>query len=85
MLLTTAVNVPAGGATTATLGVGTGGSIAPNPGTGTIGTVTVRVPLMALAAATAGQSTTVALGNTPTANAKTRIVRAAWTLMTFTQ
>lgn len=44
----TPVNVPAAGANTATLGIGTGGSIPANPGTGTTGTVTVRVPLTSI-------------------------------------
>ncbi len=64
------VNVPTAGATTATLNVGTNGSFAANPGTGTTGTVTVRVPVTALGAATAGNTTTVSLGNTATTNAQ---------------
>jgi hypothetical protein len=66
--LTTPVNVPAAGGATGTLLTPATGSFAANPGTGNVGTVTIRVPIRALPSATAGQSTTVALGNTTPAN-----------------
>jgi hypothetical protein len=56
------VNVPAAGASTSTLGVGTSGSIAAN------GSITVRVPITVSGIATATTALTVALGNTATAN-----------------
>ena len=69
--LGTAVNVPTAGDTTGNLLGATPGSFAANPGTGTTGTVTIRVPIKALASATAGSTTTVALGNTNPVNTAT--------------
>ena len=55
------VNVPAAGGST--------GTLLTNPTIpATTGTVTIRVPIKALASATAGSTTTVALGNTTPAN-----------------
>jgi hypothetical protein len=69
--LGTAVNVPAAGGSTGTLLGAANGSFVPFPG-GTVGTgtVTIRVPIRALPSATAGQATTVALGETATANSQ---------------
>jgi hypothetical protein len=64
--LTTFVNVPANGDTTANLL--SNPTIAANPGTGTLGTITVRVPIRALPSATASSTTTVSLGNTTPVN-----------------
>ncbi|NJL10018.1 MAG: hypothetical protein HC908_07050 [Calothrix sp. SM1_7_51] len=66
--LGTPVNVSNAGGETGTLLGATQGSIAPNPGTGTTGTITVRVPIKVLPSAIAGDSLTVALGNTSTPN-----------------
>jgi hypothetical protein len=67
--LGTAVNVPNAGGTTGAL-LTTSGSIPANPGTGTNGTITVRVPIKVSAGAIAGQTLTVALGNTSTPNSQ---------------
>ncbi len=69
--LTTAVDVPATGATTSTLGVGASGSILAT------GSITVRVPITVSSIATATTPLTVALGNTATANQQNQSYVAA--------
>ncbi|MCY7273136.1 MAG: hypothetical protein LH702_05165, partial [Phormidesmis sp. CAN_BIN44] len=74
----TAVPVPAGGDTTGNLLGTTGatsGSLVPYPGTGNTGTITIRVPIKALASAIATSSLQVSLGNTAPANTTTTDVR----------
>lgn len=68
--LETLVKVPNTGGNTGALLGAVQGSIAPNPGTGTTGTVTIRVPIKVLTNAIAGDTLTVSLGNTSTANAQ---------------
>ena len=69
--LGTPTNVPTAGDTTGNLLGTTGatsGSIPANPGTGTTGTIKVRIPIKVSATATAGQTLTVALGDTNPVN-----------------